>query len=752
MSTFSRIILLILLLVLAKQNLAGQSHGWSVNPPDYAYNGEVTAIIFLGSDEVTTGTLGAFVDGECRGYADGSLFPPTGKTVFTVMCYSNESSGETLNFQYYVYDAVEGNTYYDINETVEFVSDMIKGTAAEPLEFHITVNNPPVVSNPVEDQILYETFGTHTIDLSTVFDDLDGPTADYSAVSSNTSVVTVSVAGSILTISEAGLGTSTITATLSDGEYSVDDVFDVTVYEIPDAIAGEDREICLNESTTLGAPPIDGHTYSWTSDPAGFTSTEANPTVTPQVTTTYTLVETITATGATNSNSVTVTVNPLPTISILDPAECAPDLETYSVSVTVSSGTVTSTAGTVTNTGTNEWTISGVTAGTDITLTVTDGNSCESTLEVTSPDCSCPVIAAPVSGGDEAYCAGDEIPTISASVEAGETVDWYGEATGGSPLLQNSLTYTPATPGTYYAEARNTTSDCTSSTRTAITVTENPLPAAAGSISGPATFTPGTTGVEYSVSPIANATGYIWAYSGTGVTINGTGANVTLDFSLEAAAGTLTVKGTNSCGNGEESALELQSEIKTLNLTSVFLQGLYDSSGQMRQAWDESGPHWEAGVADHISIELHSSTGYSTVVYTAEDVPLNTDGTATVTIPATYGDSYYITIKHRNSIETTTASVVSFAGGTINQSFGSRSEVYGGNLGESGDGYYVIYAGDVNQDGYIDTQDFVGVDNDSYNYRTGYLVTDVDGNGVIDTNDFIFIDNNNYNYIGAILP
>jgi hypothetical protein len=362
------------------------------------------------------------------------------------------------------------------------------------------------------------------------------------------------------------------------------------------------------------------------------------------------------------------------------------------------------------------------------------------------------VITAPTSGGDQEYCEGGTIPTISATIGSGETVDWYSAATGGSPLLQGSLTYQPTATGTYYAEARNTTSDCTSSTRTAIEVTENPLPGDAGSISGPSTFTPGATGVEYSVSPIANATAYAWAYSGTGVTINGTGANVTLDFSLSATAGELSVKGTNSCGEGAESTLQIEPGIKTLNLTSVILQGLYNGSGEMNQAWDEFGPRWEAGVADHIAIELHSSTNYSTIVYTAVDVELKTDGTASVTIPAEYNGSYYITIKHRNSVETTSASAVSFSPVTINKSFGSRSDVYGGNLGESGDGYYVIYAGDVNQDGFIDTQDFIGVDNDSYNYRSGYLVTDVDGNGFIDTNDYIFIDNNNYNYIGTIHP
>jgi len=195
-----------------------------------------------------------------------------------------------------------------------------------------------------------------------------------------------------------------------------------------------------------------------------------------------------------------------------------------------------------------------------------------------------------------------------------------------------------------------------------------------------------------------------------------------------------------------------ESTEKTLYLTNVLLQGIYNGSGTMRQVYDELGPHWPSGVADHITVELHNATSYYTVEYSVSSVPLSTTGTATVTIPATYTGSYYITVKHRNSLETTTAVPVSFAGSIISQSFGSPSSVYGNNLAVSYDGRYLIYAGDVNQDGFIDTQDYVGIDNDSYNYLAGYLVTDVDGNGMIDTNDYIFVDNNNYNYIGAAIP
>lgn len=187
----------------------------------------------------------------------------------------------------------------------------------------------------------------------------------------------------------------------------------------------------------------------------------------------------------TNANGCSATsqdivnfVNALPFIVVTSAPTCAPDLATYSIGVTVSSGTVTSTSGTVVNTGGNAWSILAVLSGTNIVVTVTDGYGCQNSISVTAPNCSCPTIAPPVSGGDKSYCASGTIPAITASVPAGQTVDWYDSSSVGTLLKGGSLSYTPSAAGTFYALARNTTTNCSSSTRTAITVTmnANPIP------------------------------------------------------------------------------------------------------------------------------------------------------------------------------------------------------------------------------------------------------------------------------------
>jgi len=218
------------------------------------------------------------------------------------------------------------------------------------------------------------------------------------------------------------------------------------------------------------------------------------------------------------------------------------------------------------------------------------------------------------------------------------------------------------------------------------------------------------------------------------------------------SAGTSLISYTLGTGCASTATVTVTLCSRLLTLNSVLLEGLYDGGGEMYQAQADFGPKYGPGIADHISIELRSASNYSTIVYIASDVPLTTAGDASVEIPSIYDGSYYITVRHRNSLETTTNAPVPFIGSTLNRSFGTTSNVYGGNLGTSYDSFRVIYAGDVNQDGYIDTQDYLGVDNDSYNYVFGYVITDVDGSGLVDTNDYIFIDNNNYNYIGTMHP
>ncbi len=95
------------------------------------------------------------------------------------------------------------------------------------------------------------------------------------------------------------------------------DTVTFTVNPQPSANAGFDSTICLGESTTIGTASVGGLTYSWTSVPAGFSSTSANSSVTPTVNTTYGL--TVSNGSCSKTDSVKVIVNPLPTLILPSP-------------------------------------------------------------------------------------------------------------------------------------------------------------------------------------------------------------------------------------------------------------------------------------------------------------------------------------------------------------------------------------------------------------------------------------------------
>jgi hypothetical protein len=183
---------------------------------------------------------------------------------------------------------------------------------------------------------------------------------------------------------------------------------------------------------------------------------------------------------------------------------------------------------------------------------------------------------------------------------------------------------------------------------------------------------------------------------------------------------------------------------KTLNLT-LFLEGLYAGGTFMNQAYDDLGPHFGTGIADRVTIELHDGTTPFTTAYTYGDADLNTSGTlAITTLPASITGSYYIVIKHRNSIETWSMVTVSFAGaGPVIYDFSTAaSKAYGNNLKLMGT-VYVIYGADPNQDGIVDGSDMLLIDNASQvPILHGYFAQDLNGDGTVDGTDMLMIDNN----------
>jgi hypothetical protein len=117
----------------------------------------------------------------------------------------------------------------------------------------------------------------------------------------------------------------------------------------------------------------------------------------------------------------------------------------------------------------------GVTPSVSSTYTVTATNNFGCSASATTGTVTVTQApAAPTSAGNSR--CGTGTVALSATTAAGTTVDWYANPTGGSALATGTLNYTtPSISETtiYYAEARNTTTNCRSTTRTAVTATIN---------------------------------------------------------------------------------------------------------------------------------------------------------------------------------------------------------------------------------------------------------------------------------------
>ncbi|MDO1512543.1 T9SS type B sorting domain-containing protein [Maribacter confluentis] len=82
---------------------------------------------------------------------------------------------------------------------------------------------------------------------------------------------------------------------------------------------------------------------------------------------------------------------------------------------------------------------------------------------------------APISNGNVTICQG-ETGILTATTVNSYTVNWYDQPTGGSLLLEDSINFETELAGTYYAEAVSTTITCSSTSRTAISLTVNQPP------------------------------------------------------------------------------------------------------------------------------------------------------------------------------------------------------------------------------------------------------------------------------------
>jgi len=119
----------------------------------------------------------------------------------------------------------------------------------------------------------------------------------------------------------------------SKEKYGPKQSFEVKVYPSPKAFVGQDVSICQGDTIKLGKEAVVGNEYYWTSDPPGFSSSVSNPLVTPQITTRYSVIETIKETGCADTAIMNtgVTVYPNP-VAFFNPSDWIVRLENAKIS------------------------------------------------------------------------------------------------------------------------------------------------------------------------------------------------------------------------------------------------------------------------------------------------------------------------------------------------------------------------------------------------------------------------------------
>ncbi|MFN3402508.1 MAG: gliding motility-associated C-terminal domain-containing protein [Cytophagaceae bacterium] len=342
----------------------------------------------------------------------------------------------------------------------------------------------------------------------------------------------------------------------------------VTINAIPaDVPAPTTVNNCGNTDINPGTAPA-GITYFWQSTDGG-TSTATATSGVRNVTTagTYFIRAQNTATScwSVNTTSVNVTINAVPAaptaITGASPA-CPSSNLTIGAAPT---GVAYFWQGTNAN-GTS--TASPATTAYNVTTSGTyyvRAQSTEGCWSATSTSIAIVINAlnAGTVAGNQTVCEGVTPATITSSSGASggngagsyvyewevstDNSNWTG--TGVSSL--DFPFFGPITQTMYYR--RKVTSGTCDNYTTVIIKTFSPLPAAAGTITGPVSVCVNQTGVTYSIAAVANASTYNWTVPSGATITAGTGTtSITVSFGA-ATTGDVSVTPSNSCGNGTNS-------------------------------------------------------------------------------------------------------------------------------------------------------------------------------------------------------
>lgn len=171
----------------------------------------------------------------------------------------------------------------------------------------------------------------------------------------------------------------------------------------------------------------------------------------------------------------------------------------------------------------SSYTTDNINANTTFYVDASNGSCSSSALASVQVNVTAPPAAPMLTSTSASTCSGTQVMFSIANPQSGYTYNWYSSASGGSSLGSGSTFNTPVVTSTitFYAEAVNATG-CTSSSRTAATVTVSPAPNA----------------------PTVNAPGSaLCPNSSTTLTATNSDPNITIKWYANATGGTALATG-----------------------------------------------------------------------------------------------------------------------------------------------------------------------------------------------------------------
>ena len=383
--------------------------------------------------------------------------------------------------------------------------------------------------------------------------------------------ITAGAGTNAITVSWSAAGAQTVCVNYANANgctATIPVCYNVTVNALPVPTITGPASPCVNSAGNVYTTEAGMTGYTWTVS-AGGSITSGTSTNAVTVTWSTAGAKTVTVNYANASSctatapaSYAVTVNALPVPTIAGSAT----LCQYSTGVvyttqagmtnylwTVSPGGVITAGGTATN---NTVTVNWNTAGSQsVSVNYTNANGCTA-VAATSYSVTVNPTPVPTIGSNNAPCVGSTgnmYYTEGGMTNYVWTVSAGGAIASGQGTSAINVTWTGVGAQSVTVNYTNA-SLCPAPTASVYNLFVNPMPNAAGSITGTATLCAGTNGVAYSCAEILNAASYTWALPAGATIATGAGTkSITVNFSASTVSGNILVSGTNSCGNGTSS-------------------------------------------------------------------------------------------------------------------------------------------------------------------------------------------------------